>query len=1354
MSTKIMFTALPNGRVGDKLRISVFVSPRRDETATEGPLTGALVDLPARLGRLKLAVGFNQPGNTFNAKADDSHLAPATLAPSELYDLSLWQQLFPPGIVAKPFAVDDHNKSALASFSAKTVGKTLRQAYVDHAKVSTARPKLTKGALAAAGTLSDHVSKVATALKSTKAVGQSLVPTTSQPKVLLSKIQAQNIVPLTPANALGFEHARAAVFFNRGKWKDEALTPAQQAPAPAAVPKPDFNQVLGHLGDHPSILRRLGLVIDLLVDDPKLINPVSVPGDTVSVYVHVLNAGELGDASAVTPWTRCFLTSSDFTAYSAKDPAMKNGLLLLGNTNYFHVDDLDIDHAAMRWSEFSEKVSPDLEASTAPVETALPALRSVGLAVHRVDHEAVLGERINRPWTMRNAPGDLNFVAEELVRGYRVDVRPEGGEWKSLCKRSVKVKIGSGPVIPVADEGFIKATSLTKESHGVPLFNAHESLFHWNGWSLVAQRPGRSIVATATGENMQTETPQVMLNRAPADSSLGFFGTEIAPQPNTLHRLRFGKRYQFRMRAVDLAGNDLYHPEAAAPDALAVSAFTDCKRFEPVSSPTLVLKSSLTEGESVEHLVIRSNPFGDPAKDASAGMHPAAYAEWINGGAGIAAPGKLAMNPYAASCERHVAPPKVAQHLAELHGAFDPVLGEKPTPATAAAAYALAVREEGTFNDAHLYDVNGSVRAATGRVIVTPPGARNEDGTMAKEIPVGVDLRRGDALAHGQYVTYPMPTTQVALPYLPDPNAPGLALRGVTGSSVIRSYAKTGATFADLALVPLVLQESTSDSITVDGADAGGAPAAATPLAVSLPPAAICEATYSSTVAEPAKMALTPDGQAAVVQRGEHALVAPSRKIRFVHAVQQPKQPQLLQGRLSFTPRAPGETTVALSGALTVHGPSTGHCDLVATWDEISDIESAPRVVKHEGIVTTLRVDRTDGTMAIPSDARQSFGDTKHRVIFYKAVATSRFREYFPPALTKDARNITRESGTVRLSMYSTARPPAPRVQFVVPTFRWVDGPVDSSTGTAKRTRIGGGLRVYVDRGWYASGEDERLAVVLAKQPTDTKSLFNDVSLWGKDPVWNVDSAMAPLDAAHFVIDPAKADSYTKMDCVHPDGGVVSVVTFKPQWNDERKLWYFDIDLNTDNAFAPFVRLALARVQPFSVGDLQMSRVVRADFSQVVPDRTMSVAPSGPNAYTVSVQGISGTNVKPPTSSGSPGLDAASGRVVRVEIQEASTASPNADTLDWITIGRPVMLTPNVVAGMPAGTVQFTGTLPYPPLARRGVAHRVFVREYELYAVDNQDKVKRDNGVIKAGSNELVPYNQRLVYADSIPILR
>ena len=39
--------------------------------------------------------------------------------------------------------------------------------------------------------------------------------------------------------------------------------------------------------------------------------------------------------------------------------------------------------------------------------------------------------------------------------------------------------------------------------------------------------------------------------------------------------------------------------------------------------------------------------------------------------------------------------------------------------------------------------------------------------------------------------------------------------------------------------------------------------------------------------------------------------------------------------------------------------------------------------------------------------------------------------------------------------------------------------------------------------------------------------------------------------------------------------------------------------------------------------------------------------------------------------------------------------------------------------------------------------------------MDEQDKVKRDNGIIHYGSGEApVAYNQRLVYADSIPISR
>ena len=60
----------------------------------------------------------------------------------------------------------------------------------------------------------------------------------------------------------------------------------------------------------------------------------------------------------------------------------------------------------------------------------------------------------------------------------------------------------------------------------------------------------------------------------------------------------------------------------------------------------------------------------------------------------------------------------------------------------------------------------------------------------------------------------------------------------------------------------------------------------------------------------------------------------------------------------------------------------------------------------------------------------------------------------------------------------SSAPPPAPEVLYVVPTFGWLRS--NGEEGTPRAGAAGGGLRVYLDRPWNVSGYGEMLAVVLA----------------------------------------------------------------------------------------------------------------------------------------------------------------------------------------------------------------------------------------------------------------------------------
>jgi hypothetical protein len=92
-------------------------------------------------------------------------------------------------------------------------------------------------------------------------------------------------------------------------------------------------------------------------------------------------------------------------------------------------------------------------------------------------------------------------------------------------------------------------------------------------------------------------------------------------------------------------------------------------------------------------------------------------------------------------------------------------------------------------------------------------------------------------------------------------------------------------------------------------------------------------------------------------------------------------------------------------------------------------------------------------------------------------VATTRFREYFPAAIAKEPANITRsgkerdevdESSTsvafgarVLLHIPSSARPAAPKLQYVIPTFGWQQQSL--AGGGLQSTRQGNGLRIYLD---------------------------------------------------------------------------------------------------------------------------------------------------------------------------------------------------------------------------------------------------------------------------------------------------
>jgi hypothetical protein len=286
-----------------------------------------------------------------------------------------------------------------------------------------------------------------------------------------------------------------------------------------------------------------------------------------------------------------------------------------------------------------------------------------------------------------------------------------------------------------------------------------------------------------------------------------------------------------------------------------------------------------------------------------------------------------------------------------------------------------------------------------------------------------------------------------------------------------------------------------------------------------------------------------------------------------------------------------------------------------------------------------------------------------------------------PPALlTKDVNGVAEPTDEnikvvgpkVRTWIPNSAPPPAPEVLYVVPTFGWVRTKDASKQSSWRR---GGGLRVYLNRPWNASGYGEMLAVVVpsaafkgdpAVKPKK-KPLKNFVTQWGNDPVWLSSYVggpapkpanfplgrtapdptgkwlpkFAPLDPTDPTAPSPEADQPPKpfkfcepfktTALTHPESisvapqHLVDVAPHDVFFDDDedgRKLWYCDIEVNWGASYYPFVRLALARYQPVSVTNAHLSNIVLADFMPLVSDRWLSVTQTkDPKTRTVAVFG-------------------------------------------------------------------------------------------------------------------------------------
>lgn len=1121
-------------------------------------------------------------------------------------------------------------------------------------------------------------------------------------------------------------------FFDR----PEARQP--QPPMPVApgdvdeLPRPSndkagFHSVLGVLGDHPHLLERLGLLIPVEFDAGFLTGYERLQADLRHEQAAVPSR------QLAQPWTTYTVDDRHFQPASQTGDLI-NGMLPLDDPDRFDVAQVDLDSTALLLVQRIAHTKAVAEVTEAGDTSAdLPALRSGGITITRLGRALLLEQRIAGGSATRaglsQAAQDVHLYAEDLVRGYRADVH-DGTDWRSLMDRHVDyVDRVSGDVqATVTDEGYVKAGGVA-QSPTVPNGPAylHESLLGWDGWSLVVPRPGAHLPTQPGAENVETGRGEEF------DGDLGLhFHTSLVA--GKLPRLRYGNRYRLAVRTVDLAGwSTSVRDEARAAE---VPMF---RRFQPVAHPAVVLRHAVTEGESVARLVIRSGVDGDPDDAAAtlAPVDPSTYQAALN------AETPRVHGTYRDTSERHLVPPKVGQYDTELLGHYDADgIGQGNPTANRRAAYARARREKGSLLDAVVLSSSDpdAVGTPTG-VALAPPLAR--DDVTAAELADGLERLRNPEQADnvedlaGFQVLHPAGSIDV--PYLPDPLSTGIGLR-FTGHGTAEGWSQD---------VTVAFAGSWPDTGTYRLVLAGG-PAGVTVagsvVTVNLPPGASASVRSSSTIDEGGLDLLglwnwisdtVPAAQVPDVLAGRHQMITPREELELVHAVQRPLVRPALDRRFKAD-RGYGETHTLFKGAIGVQSATTGRLDVDATWREWFDEPASGRppelIGGHAGHAFDLPVALGTESVGLAGnpDLRHHFGDTIHRVVTYAPKASTRFREYLPPARAGNpaALHVTGPGSTIHVP--ASARAAAPHVFAVMPTFRWVDEPADEFDPLSRSRRRMTGLRVWLERPWHLSGEGEMLGVVVSGEDgilgdSDLRRQF--VSLWGKDPIRRTGELPAPMPRPRDFsgVGLLVRDRLTLAEFGGQRPGV-SVVGHPVTYSPERDMWFADLDVDPGEASWPFLRLALTRFQPWAVQDAELSPVAIVDFVQLINDRAASVTRPGPNAVTVTVSGIAdrlrAPGIYPPGTIEFPlltpdGLE----RGARAWIEKRA---PFTGDLAWVRVGHVTELNRNdedQVARSWSGTVE----LPEPVEPNRpgddpdggASEYRVVVAEWESLLADD-----------------------------------
>lgn len=1089
------------------------------------------------------------------------------------------------------------------------------------------------------------------------------------------------------------------------------------------VDRIEFHQIVSALGQHPSLMRACALVI-----------PFEVPLSTIGQGDHDLQVkvswpdggGGVQTGDDVLPITQVRLRHGRCVV-RARGNELVDGWVNIGGHSAYDLLQMDVDGAGLKLSNLSttlvegpsERLIEDDDRfpgaghgaheamrPVEPVRQGLPGLRSAGLQLARRRRDVAIGGLFDASKTLEDglqAGSQIRLSAEDVLRGYRADVFDDGsGRWHSLMRCDGRYTLlHDGSVLTAEDEEGVLRLGATESPDGsVPgILKACETLFAWNGWSLAAPEPGRTVTtADGVGAGDAIVPPGLPLQ------------AEAQAHPRSLPSLRFGRSYRVRMRWSDLAGGgQAFDADGQAP-AIAVTEPQRYLRLEHLETPPLALvaqdvlppASPQWDGESMQRAALRT-------LNETPDLNHVAITD---------------------RARRHVVPGRVGHRFAEHHGMLDRDGRVDPSLFTLLATQDNAI-------DEHVVDHDGSK------------------------------------------FTFAVAPEDFPLPYLPDPLALGAALRveGVAGIDphVVHRIPFYGDAWDAGARAVGWPYARRFTIVALEGGGEAKWDPGRREFLVPLPKAERARVRISALPTEEGvdrmhlAARLQSENPAAweklkrLVLDGRHWMFTPERTLELVHAVQKPlvvPTPPAIAAH-----RAKGDATATLTLSPPVHSKSTVRLDVRGSWAEPVDDPTATaplRIDRRSAPAFERRLARLEAPDGAPYafSGDHAFADTRYRRVRYVVGASSRFREFMEPAIrnSPEGARLSVTSPEVIAWVRSSAAPPPPRVLYVIPTFGWsrhFDG------ASPRSWRSGGGVRVYLDRPWFATGFNEMLAVVLAADVNAPAPELGPrkapVTQWGADPIWVQSNAGKlatfspvladfPLAVRTSPLPDMGIEAYPADERAIPagPGGALDLSPQRPQGNSgdspfaphavgfdaERQLWYADLVIRPHGAYFPFVRLALARYQPMSEDGLHLSSVVLTDFQQLTPDRlaiVTDVSRVGVTIKRVAVHGVS-------PAQGGTGDDQAAGGDIQLEVQRlAAGADPD---LGWVTmeaIAVPTAVNPgDVVARQRKRTGRRGATAASQPSAAAVARERVLIEKgHALIQAGRYAEVLRDTDMLQ-----------------------